>query len=71
MFDCLSRLDTELFEVEDTVKKNVTNSKDINVYVEQQFSENNLTTTKFTLENVPFKLSKPSKLVQEQNITSK
>lgn len=71
MFDTLSRIETELFEVEETIHKNVSNTKDINLYVEQKFVENGVTTTKFVLDSVPFKLSTANKLIQNQNITTK
>lgn len=70
-FDCLSRVDLQVFAVTDTVSKNVASAKDINVYVEQRVDEDGQCTTKFGLENVPFKLSKCSSVRDVQNLASK
>jgi len=64
-------VDVNLLTIEDTVHKNVVSSKDINIYVETKMEENGLSTTKFGLESVPFKLSKMHSVVSSQNIANK
>lgn len=60
-----------ILQIEEMVQKNVASSKDINIYVETKMEENGMSTTKFGLESVPFKLSKMHSVADTQNIANK
>lgn len=70
-YDCLSRVETVLFEVDELIRKSQASNREVSIYKEENVNENNTMTTKFVLVDTPYKINKPQKLSEHQNISNK